>query len=53
MKFRHEFKHYINYFDYIIISNRLKQVMENDSYADENGEYKILNKKILKWLFKI
>lgn len=55
MKFRHEFKHYINYFDYIIISNRLKQVMENDSYADENGEYKVrslyfdnYNDKVLK-----
>ncbi len=55
MKFRHELKHYINYFDYIIISNRLKQVMENDSYANENGEYKVrslyfdnYNDKVLK-----
>ena len=55
MKFRHELKHYINYFDYIIISNRLKQIMENDSYADENGEYKVrslyfdnYNDKVLK-----
>lgn len=55
MKFRHELKHYINYFDYIIISNRLKQIMENDSYANENGEYKVrslyfdnYNDKVLK-----
>lgn len=41
MKFRHEIKHVINLFDYIIISNKLKHIMKKDPNSNESGEYKI------------
>lgn len=39
--FRHEFKYYINYFEYETLRRRLKAVLKSDEYADENGEYHI------------
>ncbi|CVI69498.1 VTC domain protein [Clostridiales bacterium CHKCI001] len=41
MGFRHEYKYYINYGDYIVLRQRLKAVLQSDPYADENGEYHI------------
>ena len=41
MKFRHEYKFYVNQSEYIVLRQRLRSVMESDSHADENGEYKI------------
>ena len=39
MQARHEYKHSLNFGDYIILRDRLKRVMARDSHADENGEY--------------
>ena len=39
--FRHEFKYYINYFEYHTLRNRLKAVLKMDKFADENGNYHI------------
>ena len=39
--FRHEFKYYINYFEYELLRRRLKSVLKSDEYSDENGEYHI------------
>jgi len=39
--FRHEFKYYINYFEYHTLRNRLKAVLKRDKFADENGNYHI------------
>lgn len=39
--FRHEFKYYINYFEYEILRRRLKAVLKNDDFSNENGEYHI------------
>lgn len=41
MQARHEYKHNLNYADYIIIRDRLKYTMQSDNNADENGEYKV------------
>ena len=41
MKFRHEYKFYVNQSEYIVLRQRLRSVMESDSHTDENGEYKI------------
>ncbi len=41
MGFRHEYKYYINYGDYIVLRQRLKAVLQSDPHADENGEYHI------------
>ncbi|WP_330365018.1 polyphosphate polymerase domain-containing protein [Anaerovorax odorimutans] len=41
MKPRHEFKHYINKNDYMIIKSRISKIMKIDRNAGENGEYKI------------
>ena len=41
MEFRHEYKYYINYGDYIVLRQRLRAVLQSDSHADENGEYHI------------
>ncbi|MHC1749670.1 MAG: polyphosphate polymerase domain-containing protein [Cellulosilyticaceae bacterium] len=41
MELRHELKHYINLSDYFIITSRLKYIAKRDSFADENGLYKI------------
>jgi hypothetical protein len=39
--FRHEFKYFINYFEYEILRRRLKLVLKNDKFANENGDYHI------------
>lgn len=39
MKFRHEFKHIINYFDYIALRSRLKAVLKPDLQASPTGIY--------------
>lgn len=39
--FRHELKYFINLHDHIILSNKLKSLMERDSYADQSGNYHI------------
>jgi hypothetical protein len=41
MQFRHEYKHYINYFDYLILRSKLKAVMQPDLNTNEDGEYQI------------
>lgn len=41
MKARHEFKHSLNYSDYIVLRNRLKHAMSRDPYTDANGEYRV------------
>lgn len=41
MQARHEYKHSLNYADYIVLRDRLKRTMKHDSYVDENGEYKV------------
>ena len=39
--FRHEFKYFINYFEYEILRRKLKLVLSNDKNANENGDYHI------------
>jgi len=39
--FRHEFKYFINYFEYEALKRRLALVLKNDSFANEKGEYHI------------
>tara|TARA_B100000401_G_scaffold264648_2_gene180122 strand:+ start:6214 stop:6927 length:714 start_codon:yes stop_codon:yes gene_type:complete len=39
--FRHEFKYYINFFEYQVIRNRLKRILSNDTYSNSNGNYHI------------
>ena len=39
--FRHEFKYYINYFQYELLKRRLNVVLKHDKYADDNGDYHI------------
>lgn len=39
--FRHELKYFINYQEYISLSNKLKHLMKRDKYADPNGNYHI------------
>ncbi|WRS28727.1 polyphosphate polymerase domain-containing protein [Oscillospiraceae bacterium MB08-C2-2] len=41
MKARHEFKHSLNYMDYIILRNKLRAILPHDDNVDANGEYKI------------
>jgi hypothetical protein len=41
MQARHEYKHSLNYGDYIILRDRLKMTMQRDSHADKNGEYRV------------
>lgn len=38
---RHEYKHRINYEDYLVIRSRIKQIAEPDSHADKDGKYRI------------
>ena len=38
MKFRHEWKHEIDFLDIIVLRNRLKAIMSNDIHA-QNGKY--------------
>ncbi len=39
--FRHEFKYYINFFEYQVIRNRLRRILNNDLYSNANGNYHI------------
>lgn len=41
MQFRHEYKHYINYSDYISLKHRLDAVMKIDDHASDNNQYHI------------
>lgn len=41
MKFRHEYKHYINFLDYITLKQRLKVIMKRDSHIGDDGSYKV------------
>lgn len=39
--FRHEFKYYINYFEYEVLHRRLGAILKHDHFANENGDYHI------------
>ena len=39
--FRHEFKFFINYFEYINLKNKLKNCMQRDSNSNIDGHYHI------------
>lgn len=41
MQARHEYKHSLNYGDYVILRDRLKRTMKHDRHADKNGEYRV------------
>lgn len=41
MQFRHEYKHELNYGDYIVIRSRLNAVMQKDPHASAKGFYQI------------
>ena len=41
MQFRHEYKHYLNYGDYLINRKRLDAVMKRDPHAGPEGIYHI------------
>lgn len=41
MKLRHEYKHYINTADYLIIKSRLSCLLKQDKHAGATGQYKI------------
>lgn len=41
MQARHEFKHSLNFGDYVVLRNRLRCIMSHDSHTDENGEYRV------------
>lgn len=41
VKYRHEYKYYINIGDYYILRSRLKHIMELDKHAGEDGQYSI------------
>lgn len=41
MQARHEYKHSLNYADYILLRDRLDKTMQRDSHADQNGEYRV------------
>lgn len=41
MQLRHEYKHYLNYGDYVSIRNRLQAVMKMDSHVSDKGFYQI------------
>ncbi|AFA46926.1 polyphosphate polymerase domain-containing protein [Acetobacterium woodii] len=41
MEFRHEYKHYINYMDYLIMRSKLKAVMRLDANTNKDGGYYI------------
>ncbi len=38
---RHEYKHRINYADYLVIKSRLRELAKPDSHAGEDGKYMI------------
>ena len=39
--FRHEFKYYINYFEYEVLHRKLGAILKHDRFANENGDYHI------------
>ncbi len=41
MQYRHEYKHYISFSDYLVIKSRLEAVCGRDHHAGENGKYLI------------
>ena len=41
MNFRHELKYYLNMTDYLVIKNRLSEIVGSDEHAGRNGSYKI------------
>lgn len=41
MQPRHEFKHSLNYVDYLALRSRLRAVLPHDANTDENGEYRV------------
>ncbi|MDR1536410.1 MAG: polyphosphate polymerase domain-containing protein [Clostridiales bacterium] len=41
MTARREFKHSLNYLDYLSLRSRLAATLQRDQNADENGEYKV------------
>lgn len=41
MQARHEYKHSLNYGDYIVLRDKLRYVMHHDPHADQNGEYRV------------
>lgn len=41
MQARHEYKHYLNYMDYIVLRSRLYAILNQDENVNENGEYQI------------
>lgn len=41
MKGRHEYKHSLNYADYLLLRNRLRAVISHDANVNANGEYRI------------
>ena len=40
-KYRHEFKHYINFSDYLAVKNRIKALAVPDAFARSDGTYRI------------
>ncbi|HPR94339.1 MAG TPA: polyphosphate polymerase domain-containing protein [Syntrophomonadaceae bacterium] len=40
-RYRHELKHYINYFDYLQLQSRLSHLMASDENACDKGSYKV------------
>jgi hypothetical protein len=41
MRARHEFKHSLNYGDYVVLRDRLRRIMRRDEHADGNGSYRV------------
>jgi len=41
IKFRHEFKYYINYFEHEVLRRKLGHFLKKDQNSDENGNYHI------------
>lgn len=41
MQYRHEFKHYLNYADYLVVRARLGAVMQPDGHSLDTGSYQI------------
>lgn len=41
MQYRHEFKHYLNYTDYLVVRARLRAIMRPDGHIAKDGSYQI------------
>ncbi|NLL70437.1 MAG: molecular chaperone, partial [Epulopiscium sp.] len=41
IKYRHEYKFYINYVDYHVLRSRLRLILKMDSHAGDEGKYLI------------